>query len=118
MAFERTPSTGNAAPPAPNCWSWTAVVSVAAAVGLAATPSLAQPPPSALVNQESEETLEAARAASPHTAESTYAYFRDDAEEFLEAAIQRVWDPTQPHPEPPRMSWGDPELQGYWSFAA
>ena len=47
-------------------------------LGLAATSSPGQsPPPSALINQESQETVEAARAASPHTSESTYAYFRD-----------------------------------------
>ncbi|MGI9259156.1 MAG: hypothetical protein ACR2QQ_09985 [Gammaproteobacteria bacterium] len=72
------------------------------------------PPPSALVNQESQETVEAARAASPQTAESTYAYFQGDAEDAIARAIQRVWDPTRPHPEPPRTPWGDPELQGYW----
>ena len=72
------------------------------------------PPPSALVNQRSEETVEAARAASPHTAETTYAYFQNEAEEAIARAIKRVWDPSQPHPEPPRMPWGDPSLQGYW----
>ncbi len=72
------------------------------------------PPPSALVNQRSEETVEAARAASPHTAETTYAYFQDEAERAIARAIERVWDPRQPHPEPPRMPWGDPSLQGYW----
>ena len=71
------------------------------------------PPPSALVNQRSDETLEAARAASPQTAESTYAYFQDDAEASIVRAIERVWDPTLPHPEPPRTPWGDPELNGY-----
>lgn len=76
------------------------------------------PPPSALVNQRTQEALEAARAASPHTPESTYAYFREDAENFITEAIERVWDPTLPHSEPPRMPWGDPVLQGYWSFAA
>ena len=72
------------------------------------------PPPSALINQGSEATTDAARTASPHTTESTYAYFQEDAEKFLAEAIQRVWDPTQPRPEPPRTPWGDPDLQGYW----
>ncbi len=76
------------------------------------------PPPSALVNQRTQEALEAARTASPHTPESTYAYFQEDAEDFIAKAIQRVWDPARPHPEPPRMPWGDPNLQGYWSYAA
>lgn len=72
------------------------------------------PPPSALINQKSQKSVEAARAASPHTAEATYAYFEDEAEAMIARAIQRVWDPGRPHPEPPRMPWGDPSLQGYW----
>ncbi len=82
------------------------------------TPALGQAPPSALVNQQEQAALEAARAASPQTAETTYAYFQDDAEAFLATAVERVWDPTQPYPEPPRTPWGDPSLHGYWSFAS
>ena len=82
---------------------------------LAALPASAQsPPPSALVNQASQETVEAARAASPHTSESTYAYFREEAEAFLDEATQRIWDPNAPRDEPPRTAWGDPDLGGYW----
>ena len=73
-----------------------------------------QPPPSALINQEAAETVEAARAASPHTAESTYAYFQEEAEAFIADATQRMWDPTEPRQEPPRTPWGDPDLEGYW----
>ncbi len=87
-------------------------------IGISSSLAIAQAPPSALVNQETQETLEAARAASPQTAESTYAYFQDEAEAFLSEAIEHVWDPTQPYPEPPRTPWGDPSLQGYWSFAS
>ena len=72
------------------------------------------PPPSALINQRADETVEAARAAAPHTRETAYAYFQDEAEEAIARAIERVWDPSQPYPEPPRMSWGDPDLTGYW----
>ena len=72
------------------------------------------PPPSALINQESDETVEAARAASPHTGESTYEYFREDAESFIADATQRMWDPTAPSEPSPRTSWGDPDLAGYW----
>ena len=72
------------------------------------------PPPSALVNKGSEETVEAARAASPQTSESTYAYFREEAEAFLADATTRTWDPDAPREEPPRTAWGDPELAGYW----
>lgn len=82
---------------------------------LVAAPVVGQsPPPSALVNQGSEETVEAARAASPHTSESTYAYFQDEAEEFIADATQRMWDPTEPRQESPRTPWGHPDLAGYW----
>ncbi len=74
-----------------------------------------QPPPaSALVNQRSQETLEAARAVSPHTAEETFAYHQDEVEAAIAKAIERVWDPTQPRARSPRTPWGDPELGGYW----
>ena len=72
------------------------------------------PPPSALVNQRSEETQEAARAASPRTSDETLAYFKADAEAAIARAIERVWDPAQPRPSSPRTPWGDPDLQGYW----
>ena len=97
----------------------TAAASAAVAgFGLVAASSVAQVPASALVNQESQETLEAARAASPHTAESTFAYFEEDVERFISEATERVWDPTLPRPEPPRMPWGDPAVEGHWSFAS
>ncbi len=68
---------------------------------LATAPAAAQdqPPPSALINQETAETVAAARAASPHTAESTYAYFQEEAETFIAEATQRMWDPTEPRQE-------------------
>ncbi len=96
----------------------TAIAITAASIFILTTPSIGQVPASALVNQGSEETLEAARAASPHTSESTYAYFQENAEDFLAKTSERVWDPNLPHPEPPRTPWGDPNLQGYWSYAA
>lgn len=83
-------------------------------VFMIAVPAVGQVPESALVNQESEETVEAARAASPHTSDSTYAYFEDEVEAVIARAAERVWDPTLPRPEPPRTTWGDPDLQGYW----
>ena len=91
------------------------VVLVAIATAMSAQTAGGQsPPPSALVNQQSQETVEAARAASPHTAESTFAYFREEAERFLAEATQQIWDPTAPREESPRTSWGDPDLSGYW----
>ncbi|GIT14548.1 MAG: hypothetical protein CM1200mP36_03040 [Gammaproteobacteria bacterium] len=71
-------------------------------------------PPSALVNQRSQEALEAARAVSPHTTESALAYFEDELEAAVERASQRVWDPTTPREPSPRTPWGHPDLRGYW----
>ena len=76
------------------------------------------PPPSALVNQESEETLEAARAVSLRTAEETFARFENDVEAAIARAIERVWDPTRPRASSPRTAWGDPDLAGYWLSAS
>lgn len=84
-------------------------------LGLYAIDTVSQTlPPSALINQRSEGTVEAARAASPHTAETAFAYFQEDANDAVARASERVWDPSLPRPEPPRMPWGDPRLEGYW----
>ena len=72
------------------------------------------PPPSALVNQGSQETLEAARAASPRTSEETFAYFEDEAEVALARARDRVWDPERPRGRFAPTPWGDPDIGGYW----
>ena len=72
------------------------------------------PPAGALINQQSEETVEAAREASPRTSEETFAYFEDDADAAIARAIERVWDPTRPRESSPRTPWGDPDLGGYW----
>ena len=76
------------------------------------------PPASALVNQRSEEALEAARAASPHTPEETLAYFEDEVEAAMARALERVWDPRRPRPDSPLTPWGDPDLSGYWVSAS
>ncbi len=73
-----------------------------------------RPPPSALVNQRAEETLETARALSPRTNEEALAYFQDDVDAAVANAIQRVWDPTRPRESSPRTPWGAPDLRGYW----
>lgn len=84
-------------------------------LGVFALPAFAQlPPPSALINQQSEETVEAARAASPRDSDETFAYFADEVEAALALAAERVWDPTRPREPSPRTSWGDPDLSGYW----
>ena len=76
------------------------------------------PPASALVNQRSQETLEAARAASPHTPEETFAYFEDDFEAALARAVDRIWDPRRPRQASPHTPWGDTDIAGYWTSAS
>jgi hypothetical protein len=96
-----------------------AVRLIAAATLLAPLQLAAQtPPPSALINQESAETVEAARAASPHSSEETLAYFEEEVDETLARALERVWDPRRPREPSPRTSWGDPDLSGYWMSVA
>ena len=92
-------------------------VIVSSAIVLAVTTlaeSQTTPPPSALINQRSQEALEAARAASPHTSDSTYAYFQEEAEAFLESATEIIWDPSTPRSPTSKTSWGDPDIAGYW----
>jgi len=69
----------------------------------------------ALINQRSQETLEVAREVSPHTNESSLAYFEDQINAaVVEATGGRIWDPTAPREPFPRTSWGHPDLRGYW----
>ena len=93
---------------------WRVSMLVLAVMMWAPLPAGGQAPPSALINQGSEETVEAARAASPRTSEETFAYFEDEVDEVLAEATRRVWDPTQPRGSSPRTLWGDPDLGGYW----
>ncbi|HSG64202.1 MAG TPA: hypothetical protein VLD39_04350, partial [Gammaproteobacteria bacterium] len=76
-----------------------------------------QVPASALINQESAETVEAARAASLRSSEETFAYFEADVDAALAEAVEKVWDPDRPRAPSPRTPWGDPDLRGYWISA-
>jgi len=73
-----------------------------------------QAPPSALVNQEEQAVQEAARKASPRTAEEALKFFKTEVDAATARAISRVWDPSKPRPSSPRTAWGDPDLRGYW----
>lgn len=99
--------------PAPTSAAMT-IVTVAVLGVSAPAAGQTQPPPSALVNQEAKETVEAARAASLRTSEQTFAYFEQDVDATLAKAVERVWDPERPREPAPRTPWGDPDLQGYW----
>jgi len=76
------------------------------------------PPPSALVNAQTAEALEAARAASPHSPDETFAYFEEDVDAAMARALERVWDPRRVQPSALRTPWGDPDLGGYWVSAS
>ena len=92
-----------------------ALTAAAIAVGVAPVRVAGQAAPeSALINQRAQDTLEAARAASPHTNESSLAYFREELDAAVEQASRRVWDPTAPREPSPRTPWGHPDLSGYW----
>ena len=80
--------------------------------------SAQSPPPSALVNQRGSETLEAARAASPHSPDETYAYFEADVDAAMQRAIESVWNPAAMQPSARRTPWGDPDLAGFWVSAS
>jgi len=67
-----------------------------------------------LVNSGARETVEAARAASPHSAEAASAYYQEDVDAAVTNALERVWDPTQAREPSPSTPWGDPDLRGYW----
>ena len=73
-----------------------------------------QPPPSALVNQEDPTAQEAARQASPRTADEAMKFFEAEVARKMAEASLRVWDPNKPRPRSPRTPWGDPDLRGYW----
>jgi len=69
----------------------------------------------ALINQRSQETLEVAREASPHTNASSIASFQEEINAAVARATGgRIWDPTAPREPFPRTSWGHPDLGGYW----
>jgi hypothetical protein len=73
-----------------------------------------QPPPSALVNQETSEAQEAARRASPRTGDEALKFFEAEVARKMTEASARVWDPNKPRERSPRTPWGDPDLRGYW----
>jgi hypothetical protein len=92
-----------------------AVWLVTMVMALAPVPVLGQQaPPSALVNQEDARVQEAARKASPRTAEEALTFFKAEVDAATARAIARVWDPSKPRPRSPRTAWGDPDLRGYW----
>ncbi len=93
----------------------TALATAAALVTPLQVSAQEAPPASALINQRSQETLDAARAASIRSSEETLAYFEDEVDEALARAVDRVWDPERPREPAPRTPWGDPDLGGHWT---
>jgi hypothetical protein len=93
-----------------------AVTLVAAVVLWTPGPVLGQQqaPTGALVNQGREETVEAARKASPRSGDDALKFFQEEVDAQMARAIERVWDPNKPRAASPRTAWGDPDLRGYW----
>ena len=73
-----------------------------------------QAEPSDMVNQREATVLEAAREASPLTADEAAKYFEAEVARKTAEAIATVWDPDTPRQPSPRTPWGDPDLRGYW----
>jgi hypothetical protein len=71
--------------------------------------------PADVAGQTRAEIAEAAREASPRTAEEAMKFFEEEVARKTAEAIARVYDPTRPPMSPPmRTPWGDPDLRGYW----
>ncbi len=73
-----------------------------------------QAQPTDMVNQREPAVLEAAREASPRTANEAAEYFEAEVARKTAEAIATVWDPNKPRQASPRTPWGDPDLRGYW----
>ena len=73
-----------------------------------------QAQPSDMVNQREAAVLEAAREASPLTADEAAQYFEAEVARKTAEATATVWDPDRPRQPSPRTPWGDPDLRGYW----
>ena len=64
------------------------------------------------------EVAEAARKASPHSADEAMAYWKAEIAKRLAEATARVYDPAKPAmANPPKTPWGAPDLRGYYLTA-
>ena len=71
--------------------------------------------PIAAAGQTREQIADAARKASPRTAEDAAKFFEAEVARKTAEAIARVYDPTRPPATPAmRTPWGDPDLRGFW----
>ncbi len=65
-----------------------------------------------------EAAQEAARKASPHSADAAMAYWEAEIAKKLAEAITRVYDPARPAmSNPPKTPWGAPDVRGYYLTA-
>jgi hypothetical protein len=71
--------------------------------------------PAGAAGQSRAEIAEAARKASPRTAEDAAKFFEAEVAKKTAEAIARVYDPTKAPASPPmKTPWGAPDLRGYW----
>jgi hypothetical protein len=65
-----------------------------------------------------QDVQDAARKASPHSADSAKAYWEAEIAKRLAEATARIYDPARPAmSNPPRTPWGAPDLRGYYLTA-
>jgi hypothetical protein len=65
-----------------------------------------------------QEVQEAARKASPHSADTAMAYWEAEIARKLAEATAKIYDPAKPAmSNPPRTPWGAPDLRGYYLTA-
>jgi len=89
-----------------------AVTLVTMLIVLGASPGLQGQTPSR------EAVADAARKASPHSAEEAMAYWKAELAKKLAEATTRVYDPAKPPvANPPKTPWGAPDLRGYYLTA-
>ncbi len=71
--------------------------------------------PAGAAAQTRAEIADAARKASPRTAEDAAKFFEADVAKKTAEAIARVYDPNKPPMQPAmKTPWGDPDLRGFW----
>jgi hypothetical protein len=71
--------------------------------------------PAGAAAQTRAEIADAARKASPRTADDAMKFFEAEVARKTAEAIARVYDPNKPPAQPAmKTAWGDPDLRGFW----
>jgi hypothetical protein len=70
--------------------------------------------PVGVAAQTRAQVADAARKASPRTAEDAAKFFEAEVARKTAEAIARVYDPTKPPAAVKKTPWGHPDLRGHW----